>query len=168
MDTRDKLQKQLDDYRKAFTRIFLVTHHTLAKSYLYALQGTPVGLLSLSGRFNLTCVKEAEDDYTGLDNNIMMRCLKKSEYSDVIRQINGVLPNVSNIKFFAECLSIAKTVDPKLLHDLALKQLRGRIPAETSNLESDTLPKEIKHICLCIDPNQQEYENLFSFLNLNL
>ncbi len=168
LDTPDKLQKQLDDYRKAFARIYLVTHHTLSEYYLQFIQGTAVGLLSLSDRFNLTCIKEAEDYYGGLHNDTMMRCLRKNEYLNIIREINGKIPEVSNIRLFRECISIAQQIEPKLLHGYVLQQLRTRVLSDNENLESERLPKEIKHICLCIDPSKAGYDNIFSFLNLNL
>jgi uncharacterized protein (UPF0305 family) len=168
LDSPDKLQKQLEDYKKAFAKILLVTHHSLSSKYLALLKNSTAGLLTLSGRFKLTVVKEAEEDYSCLSNETMMKCLRKDEYSAIIKQYTGSIPEVSNIRFFSECLNLARQIDPQNLHDMMLHQLRRRSPAESDCLESDQLPKELKHICLCINPNKQEYNNLFHFLNLNL
>lgn len=168
LDSPDKLHKQLEDYRKAFVKIFLVTHHSLAAKYLDLVKNTSTGLLSLSGRFSLKMEKEANEDYSDLSNEIMMKCLRKEEYSAIIQQFAGSLPAVSNIQFFKQCLFLARQMDPRDLHEKMLQQLRRRSLAEGSFLESDQLPKELKHICLCINPNKQEYNKLFHFLNLNL
>lgn len=168
LDTPDKLQKQIEDYKKAFAKIYLVTHHSLATRYMALIAGSNVGLLSLSGRFNLSIVKEADEDFSCLNNEVMMKCLRKEEYSFIIKSHFGILPPVSNIKFFTECLSLSKQIEPRSLYELMISQLRKRVPAETDSLESDTLPKELKHICLCLNPTKAEYNNLFHFLNLNL
>jgi hypothetical protein len=168
LDSSDKLHKQLEDYRKAFVKIFLVTHHSLAAKYLELVKNTSTGLLSLSGRFSLKTEKDAEENYADLSNETMMKCLRKEEYSAIIQQFTGGLPAVSNIQFFKECLSLARQMDPHDLHEKMLQQLRGRSLAESSCLESDQLPKELKQICLCINPTKQEYNKLFHFLNLNL
>lgn len=168
LDSPDKLQKQIEDYKKAFARIYLVTHHSLTHKYLSLLEGSTVGLLSLSGRFNLTELKEAEEDYSCLCNDTMLKTLRKEEYSFIIKKHTGSIPAVSNIKFFGECLKIANDIPSEDLHAMILQQLRKRIPEEVSFLESSDLPKELKHICLCINPNKKEYSNLLGFLNLNL
>ncbi|MGI8583946.1 MAG: sce7726 family protein [Chitinophagaceae bacterium] len=168
LDSPDKLEKQIQDYKKAFAKIYLVTHHSLTHKYLSLIQGSTLGLLSLSGRFNLTVVKEAIEDYTCLCNDTMMKTLRKEEYTFIIRKYTGSVPNVSNIRFFSECILIARKIESEVLHQLMLEQLCKRIPAESDFLESESLPRELKHICLCINPNKKEYNNLFHFLTLNL
>lgn len=168
LDSPDKLHKQIQDYKKAFTKINIVTHHSLSQKYLSLLEGTSIGLLSLSGRFNLTELKNAEKDISCLCNDTMMRMLRKDEYSHIISNLNGRLPEVSNIKFFSECLKIVSSVNPENLHKMVFQQLKRRIPQEAQTLESADLPKELKHICLCLNPTQKEYNNLFTFLNYNL
>jgi uncharacterized protein (UPF0305 family) len=169
LDSPDKLYKQIEDYKKAFAKIYLVTHHSLITRYLSLLTADgKIGLLSLSERFNLSEVKEAEEDYTCLNNDVMMRCLRKDEYSFIIKKYFGALPSVSNIKFFNECLVLARQIAPKVLYELMISQLRKRTPSEADSLQSGTLPKELKHICLCINPTKTEYNNLFNFLNIKL
>lgn len=168
LDSSDKLLKQIEDYKKAFAKIYLVTHHSLAYKYLTFLEGSKVGLLSLSGRFNLTELKEAQEDYSCLCYETIMKTLRKDEYSSIIKKYFGSNPLVSNIWFFSECLKMASDIPSQDLHTMFLQQLRKRVPAEASFLESSEIPKEIKHICLCINPNKKEYINLLNFLNLNL
>jgi hypothetical protein len=168
LDSPDKLQKQIEDYRKAFAKIYLVTHHSLADRYMSLIGESKVGLLCLSGRFKLSVAKEAEEDFSSLNNDVMMRCLRKDEYSSIVKSHFGALPNVSNINFFKECLSLVGQIDSKTLYELMILQLRKRKPAESDSLQSDTLPRELKHICFCINPTKAEYNNLFNFLNLNL
>jgi len=168
LDSPDKLQKQIEDYKKAFAKIYIVTHHSLAHKYLSLLEGSTVGLISLSGRFNLTESKEAVMDYSCLCIDTMMKTMRKEEYSFIIKKHTGSVPAISNIKFFSECLKIAGTIPPKDLYDMVLQQLRKRIPDEGEVLQSANLPKELKHICLCINPNKKEYNNLFDFLNHKL
>jgi hypothetical protein len=168
LDSPDKLRKQIQDYKKAFVRIYIVTHHSFVNKYLSLIENDSVGLLSLSDRFNLSLVKEAGEDFSFLRNDIMMKCLRKEEYSFIINQYFGSTPNVSNIRFFNECLAMAYQIEPCVLHGLMLQQLAKRTPVEADCLQSEELPKELKHICLCINPTKKEYNNLFDFLNLNL
>lgn len=168
LDNPAKLEKQLEDYRKAFVKVYLVTHHSLTERYKSLIQNKSVGLLSLSGRFNLTSVKPAFEDYDGLDSDIMMKILRKDEYCAVIKDCFGSLPQVSNIRFFSECLQLARRIETRTLHEMMLTQLKKRVPSDSQSLVSAAIPREIKHICLCIDPSRAGYKNLTHFLNYNI
>lgn len=168
LDSPDKLQKQIEDYRKVFVKTFLVTHHSLANKYLELIKGKSTGLLALSDQFRLSVIKDATEDYSHLCIDTMMRCLRKEEYTSIVKEVHGDIPKVSNINFFRECLAIANNSDSSVIYDKMLKQLKRRSLITSSFLESEQVPKEIKHICLCINPSKQEYNRLIHFLNLNL
>lgn len=165
LDYPDKLRKQIEDYQKAFSKIYLVTHHTLSEKYETLIEGTNIGLLSLSNRFNLSLVKEAYEDYTRLDNVVMMKCLRKQEYTYIVKKYYGVTPAVSSIKYFSACLDVCKTIDSIVFHSLVLEVLKKRSPIEKDFLISDQIPNELKYICLCLNPSKKLYSNLFNFLD---
>jgi hypothetical protein len=48
LDNSAKLLKQLSDYRRAFKRVIVVTHHSLSAQYASLLADQPVGLMSLT------------------------------------------------------------------------------------------------------------------------
>ncbi len=165
LDTPDKLKKQIEDYKKVFAKVYLVTHNSLTKRYLSLIENDAVGLYSLSPKLNLSLIKEANIDYSQLSNEAILKALRKNEYLGVIKEYFGELPCTTSIKLFKECLSLAKNIEPILLHDLMLEQLKKRKPKESNSLQSELLPKELKHICLCINPSRKEYDNLFDFIN---
>jgi hypothetical protein len=168
LDSAEKLQKQIEDYKKAFAKVYIVTHHSLASRYLKMRNIDYVGLLCLTDRSNFAVLKEAEVDISRLQSEVMLKCLRKDEYSALIKQHFGSLPEVSNILFFKECLKWAKEIEPQTLHDLMLAQLSLRKPIAQEWLASQMLPRELKHICLCLNPNESERQNITSFLNRNL
>lgn len=168
LDSPDKLHKQIEDYQKAFCKLYIVTHHTLVSRYSQMLADSPVGLITLNSRLQLSTVKEAEENHNSLDMSVMMRCLRKDEYSSIIKQYYGSVPNVSNIQLFTTCLNLAQNIPVKTFHDLMVKELKKRTPNEKDSLSSDNLPPELRHICLCINPTKQQYSYLFNFLNQNI
>lgn len=168
LDSPEKLVKQLKDYRKVFAKVYLVTHHSLASKYLSYIENSSVGLLSLTGRFNLATIKEAMVDYSDLCNETIIKSLRKNEYASIIKDHFGALPQVPNIKFFTACKDLINTMDKEVLHSHMLLQLRKRSLKQGNTLASDLLPKELKHICLCIDPDKNEYNNLLRFIHQKL
>ena len=165
LDYPDKLRKQIDDYRKAFAKAYLVTHYSISEKYYSIIKDTSVGLLSLNNKIQLSAVKDAVIDYSFLSNDVMMKSLRKEEYSSIIKKYYGFVPAVSNIKYFTACLALSEKIDPVVFHSFMLDELKKRKPLEQEYLESNDLPIELKHICLCINPSKEEYSNLFQFLN---
>lgn len=168
LDSPDKLQKQIEDYQKVFAKVFIVTHHTLSERYLKNLNNDSIGLLSLNNKFQLSTNREAYEDFSLLNIETMMKCLRKDEYASIIASYYKEIPQVPNIRFFTECVNLAKAIPIKVFHKLMVSQLKKRVPIEKDSLNSEQLPQELRHICLCINPTKQQYKLLFNLLNQSL
>lgn len=168
LDSPDKLRKQIEDYQKVFCKVYIVTHYSFVPRYLHMLEDGRIGLISLNNRFQLSTIKNAEENYDFLDIGVMMRCLRKDEYSSIIKNYFGSIPKVPNTQFFTKCLNLAQNIPVKTFHRLMVNELKKRTPNEKDSLNSDSLPSELRHICLCINPTKQQYDYLFSFLNQNV
>lgn len=168
LDSPDKLQKQLADYRTVSDKVFVVTHHSLVKKYEQLIQGASVGLIAFTENRTLETVIEAEKVDCYLDNTMMMNILRKHEYSAIVEHCFGSLPKVSNIHFYSACNRLISEINPLAFHEMVLDQLRKRIFKEKNMLSSRSTPFELKHICLAHNPNKREFQNLHNFLNLTL
>lgn len=168
LDSPDKLKKQIEDYKKISPKVYLVTHHTLINKYADLINKSSVGLISLSQENNFTVVNEALTDSNFLNNTVMLETLRKEEYSSIIQNYFGSIPQVSNIKFYRECQNLIQQIEPEKFHEMMLKKLREREIEEMNLVQSNNVPFELKHICLCSNPNKIEYQNLFNFLNLTI
>jgi hypothetical protein len=168
LDSPDKLKKQIEDYKKVSPKIFLVTHHSLVNKYLDLIGTDSTGLISLSEQHNFTIVKQPTLNYDHLNNKIMMGTLRKDEYTNIIQELFGQVPQVSNICFYRECQRLIDQIDSSTFHDLMLCQLRKRLLIEKDLIISTHTPFELKHICLSFNPDKKEYQNLYNFLNLTV
>jgi hypothetical protein len=168
LDTSEKLRKQIIDYKKAFAKVYIVTHYSLVDKYSKLLTNETVGLIALTQRLNFKIVKEATEDYSQMENEVILKCLRKEEYTSIITDYFGRLPSVSNIHFFKECLKLFNSIEIITLHNLMLIHLAKRKPSNIDSLVSSNLPNELKHICICIDPTHNQYQKLFSFLYQNI
>ena len=146
----------------------MVTHHTLVDRYAEFISNDSIGLISLSPNNDLKIVIEARNNRSQLNNKMMMDTLRKEEYSSIIRDYYGTVPQVSNIKYYKECSQLIDQIVPEQFHSLMLNQLRKRIFLEKQLVKSNQAPFELKHICLSFNPNKTEFENLNYFLNLSI
>lgn len=165
LDSPDRLSNQIEDYQKAFKKIYLVVHHSQIDKYKKILNDSSVGLLALSPRYHLSPIKQARINARSLDIKTMFKCLRKDEYSAIIKKVYGSIPDVPNMYYFKECLNLARQIDPDNFHQLMNVELKKRKPKEGHILNSGKLPSFLKNICLSIDPTSSEYSTLFKYLN---
>jgi hypothetical protein len=168
LDTPERLEDQLKDYRKVFTHIYLVTHHSLTDKYLSILNDNYVGVIALSNDLTLPVVRKAKYDARYLDITTMFKALRKKEYSNVIKAEYGKLPDVPNMFYFKECLKLAKQMKPINFHSLMSKELKKRKPKEMTPYQNNLLPEYLTNICIAIDPTANQYDRLFQYLNTKI
>ncbi len=165
LDSPDRLDSQLRDYQRAFSNICLVVHHSQANKYADLLSNTPFGVLALTSRKQLSTIKTVETDVSRLNVTTMFKCLRKQEYSNIIKKAFGYEPAVPNMFFFRECLKMAQKIPPVEFKFLFDYELRKRKPKHKVGFMSSQIPECLCNICLSIDPSFQQYERLQSFLN---
>lgn len=165
LDSPDRLKDQLLDYQKAFTDIYLVVHHSMVDTYMKKLTGSHIGLIGLNHRNQLSVRKKATLNSRYLDITTMFKSLRKQEYSNIIKNIYGNVPDVPNMFYFKECLKLAKKMDAGMFNKMMGDELKKRKPKEKEIVSSNAIPDYLLNICLALDPDQKEYERLFNYLN---
>ncbi len=170
-DSPERLLSQINEYRKSFLNVVIVTHHTMAKKYeafLLKHDLNNIGLLILSNRNTLTEKIKSIEDASFLNITYMFKCLRKGEYSQLIKKYFGYIPNVPNTKLFRECLGLAKRIDEKEFHNLMFSSLKKRTISEKKVISSREIPTFLKHISICSNFRKRDLEKINSFLNKNL
>ena len=94
-DNLEKLDKQLCDYRKIFSKQFVVVDckHLVNVKKIVA---PSVGILLFQEDGELLEIRNAVDDVSGIDNGVLFDCLHKKEYKDIVHKYIGrelVVPN---------------------------------------------------------------------------
>jgi hypothetical protein len=70
--------------------------------------------------------------------------------------------------YFRECLKLAKKMKPIEFQELMSTELKKRELKEKKILSSGRIPAYLCNICLAIDPNREEYDQLFKYLNQDI
>ena len=167
-DSADRLLSQINEYRKSFINVVVVTHFSLAKKYISFLAKnnlTYVGLIYLSRRNTLVEQIKPKADSSHLDISYMFKCLRKGEYSNIIQNYFGHLPEVPNTQFFRECLNLAMEIDPLVFHDLMFSCLKSRSLKGKEEIATDSLPRYLKHIGVSSNFSINEIYKLKKFIN---
>ena len=152
-DSLRRLDGQLNDYRRIFDRIFVVTQAENAKEIL-ELVDSSIGVLVLSDRCTLDELREAQTNKSNTDPDAIFACMRQVEYSSAIKEAFGYIPDVPNSKLYSESKKLFCQIDPTVAHDLMVKQVRFRGKRKSHADLISEAPHSLKHACLSFSKSQ--------------
>ncbi len=170
-DSTERLLNQIQEYRKTFLNITIVTHYSVVdkyESFLLKHNLDSIGLLVFSNRNTLTEKIKPIEDSSFLSIDYMFKCLRKGEYTQLVKEYYGHTPNVPNTRLFKECLKLSQSINEIEFHNLMFSYLKKRTIKERKIVSSQKTPTFLKHISICSDFKKEEFEKLYSFLNKKL
>ena len=146
-DTLDRLDRQLENYRKVFDKINVVTTSKKAERVLERVDEI-IGVAYLSDEGEIVYVQEPVSNKPNTDPATMFNCMRQSEFCQAIKMAFDDVPNVPTAFLYSECIELFKTLDSEYAHDLmvACLKIRGKRKAHIDLIES--APECLKHACL--------------------
>lgn len=164
LDNLEKLEKQIEDYYKFSDKVYIVTNskHICNLKNLY--KKSNVGIIELTERNALNTIKEAVSYKSSFNFEVLFKTLRKEEYSAIINEYYGIVPDVPNTKFYRECFSLAKKIEIFKFQNLVIKKLKLRNISNPNLIIEKSIPECLKHICYTLDFSKTEYKELDYFL----
>ncbi len=126
-DSNRRLNKQIADYKKIFDKCFLVIPEEKYSEYLSCVDDA-TGIILMSrenGRVFLNEVKCAKQNPI-FDTEILMSCLRISEYQDIAKYTGATLDNVSYYNLFSVCRKHIATINAEELRYYFLREMKKR------------------------------------------
>lgn len=162
-DSKKRLDHQIQDYSKLFQKSYIVIPEHLFDEYKnYISENTGIIILLANKKgIQLQIAREAIKNQN-IDINILMRCLRTTEYKNIIATYFGKLPNVSCFEMFEKCQEWLAEIPQNKLHELFLAEIKKR-KSNTPFLKS--FPTEIRQMCLSMNLTQKQSEILIQKLN---
>ena len=168
LDSLYRCNSQISDYKKVFENIYLVTHITLVEKYINELEPY-IGIVALTENNTLRTIRESTRHTENLDSETMIKCLRKGEYSNIIKRYFGELPETTAVKFFSACRDLFAQIPVETLHDMMLVELKRRTIREKEKFKSDNVvPPELKLLLWNLDYDSNAYEKLTDRLNASI
>lgn len=126
-DSDKRLISQLTDYNKLFEKTYLVISAIGYNKYVNELPQT-VGIITFeykNGALVHRVIREAEKN-TIIDIHTLMRSIRATEYKNIVKEIYGTLPNVSEFDMFEACENLLKVADNKKVRDTFMNVIKQR------------------------------------------
>ena len=168
LDGFEKLEKQIKDYQKFANKVFVVIGHKSSKKIFEIYKNSPLGIIAYTHEGKLKTIKEAVSFTDKFNHLTIFKTLRQSEYLAIIKSYFGFVPEVPNTLMFKECLNLASSIEVNQFQRLAFNKLKQRKLKCSDLLQSEQTPKELKHICYTLNLSDNEYKNLYSYLNTKI
>lgn len=162
LDSKQRLNTQLADYRKIFKQSYIVTHEGLMDKYLK--EDESVGLIILketSRSLKMEEIRSARINYS-IDSDTIIRAIRTNEYKNIIKDYFEVLPKMNSFNMFDRCKELMLEIPPEILNELFINQLKKR---KTNINIIKTFKKELRQLGLALNLDEKSYNKLLLMLN---
>lgn len=126
-DNLDRLDSQLANYYKAFTKVYVVVGDGLLQEVRRKLRQTATGIMHLTADGHLVMIRRASPRISELDPNAMFRILRKSEFDAILLKTYGHLPNVPSMDYYPAARQMFVQIPMTTLRYEFERQLKSRI-----------------------------------------
>ncbi len=143
LDSLERLATQLQAYRRAFDKVYVVTHQTCADRLSQQLP-EGVGLISLTNRYTLVEAKSAASNCNRIDPAVVFDILRRSEYVAVVRRHFGFVPDVPNTLIYSACRELFLRLSRPVIQAELANALKCRGAREKCSETIDLTPHSLK------------------------
>lgn len=163
LDNLIRLESQLSNYYKAFTRVSVLTCEEHFDSLQKRLNDSPVGICVLTKNGVISEKKKPQEYIDGLNMDTMFKILRKREYEDIINRHYGALPNVSQFEYYRNCKRLFCQIKTAIAYKdfVSILKKRGRIDTERYS----QIPYELKFLVYFSGFKIDDYMRLDTFLH---
>ncbi len=164
-DSLEKLDKQIEDYKKFANKVYVVTNSKFIDKLLSEYNDSTIGIIEFTHHNTLKEHKPAIENSNSFNHTTIFKTLRQNEYLDIIKKSFNKIPDVPNTKIFKESFKLIERINIIDFQKMAFQKLKERKFKCTQEFLSDQVPYELKHICYSLNMSGKEYACLYQFLN---
>lgn len=142
-DTFQRLVKQLNDYKKVFEKIYVITDEINIEK-LNFLKKDGIGLKRLNVNGTISTIYEAQSQFNNLDLSVIFDSLRQKEYLMIIDKLCGDIPNVPNTEIYRVSKDIFSKIDKEKAYIEVVKVLKQRGKSQKLKEFIKDVPKSLK------------------------
>lgn len=163
LDNFDRLDRQIEDYYKAFSRVVVVASEENYDDVNQRLQNSPAGICLLTKKGTLSIRKKPIECCDMLSKPIMFKILRKNEYEQILTKSFGLLPDVSQFEYYRTCQALFESIPTEVAYQKFIQALKMRMKIDV--VEYSKIPYELKFLIYFSNYKKSDYVKLCHFLN---
>lgn len=163
-DSLVRLDSQIANYRKAFSKIYVIAGANHLEDVLDKTDCN-IGVMSLTRWNRITIVRDAKEENNYICPAVIFDSLRVDEALDILKQLQITSPILPNTLMRTALRSIFEELNPIDVQRCMIKTLkRTRNLASVSKLLSD-LPSALQTLVLVMQLRSKDHERLVEILN---
>lgn len=124
-DSFVRLENQVNAYLQVFDNINVITSELQAEK-LANLLPEKIGIMILTSHNSIKTKRASESNVKNINLGLLFESLRKVEYTSVIKEYFGSIPEVPNTQIFRVCKELFCSIPIEEAHNLTIKILRKR------------------------------------------
>ncbi len=168
LDNFNRLEIQLNEYKKAVEKIYIVTSSKYVEIIKSNYSNSNYGIIELTETMQLRIHKEANSDKSNFSYETIFKLLRKDDYLQLVQDEFNFTPNVPNTVIFKECFDLCRQIEITKLQKAVFLKLKKRKISHTELLMKEEIPKELKFLCYLLNFDESNYDRLFSLLKVSI
>lgn len=166
-DSLNRLSKQLDDYKKVFDKIYVITDTEKVDKLTY-LRDEGVGLLRLNTNGSISTIFESGSNRENVDLACLFDILRRDEYLFIINKLTNETVDVPNSEMYRYAKDIFVSLNKGEAYEEAVKIVKKRGDSKELKEFITNAPKSLKARAIETKLTQTEKKNLLSLLELKI
>jgi len=155
-DNFDRIESQMDSYRKLFDEIYLVTDPCLENKISHKID-RDIGIIFLTSKYTFRVHRKAVSNRHKINQAEIFNSLRKDEQCKIILNEYGELPDVPNTLRFRTLKNLFTGLSPIEAHQRMVKVLFDRGSKNIEKAFVDSMPHSLKlhSVALKLNSNQK-------------
>lgn len=166
-DNLDRLESQLNDYKKVFARINIITGHSHLQHVLES-TAQDVGILLLNDRFQISTIRESQNNVTQLCPIAIFESMNSKEALRILAKFKRPIPAVPNTLLHKALKEEFAQMDPQSLHDEMVSILKTSRKSDAAINHLCLLPKSLQAAAIAARLNPKNHIRLIESLDTPL
>lgn len=162
LDNFDRLDGQISNYYKAFSRVTVVTSEGKLQELQEKLKGSPSGICVLDREGLISVRRESSENRQSLSKAAMFRILRKKEYEQILLNFFDALPVVSQFEYYRACQKLFESLPVDVAYNCFTRSLKSRVKTDIAWYAK--VPYELKFLAYFSNYRKREYDELQHFL----
>ncbi|EPA7430581.1 TPA: sce7726 family protein [Pseudomonas aeruginosa] len=163
-DRLDRLENQLESYRKLFAKVYVVTGENHAEEVLKS-TSDETGVLLLSDRFSISTIREAIERPDRVSPETICNSLQARECIQVLAEFGISAPNVPNTEVRRALLDIFRELDPASVHQSMVKVVRQSRSSSSLSSFIAAMPSSLAAAVFSVPIKERDHPKLIGAIN---
>lgn len=163
-DSLARLPSQLENYRKAFARTYVISGENHLDQIMDSVDDS-VGILSLERWNRIKTIRAAEDNFQYICPRTILASLRINEARTILENANITIPEVPNTLVRHTMENLFEKLDPISLHTSLVETLKLTRSVRTLSPALSSYPKELRPVILETKLRPNEHARLIQIMD---